>query len=38
VGTLTAFNGASLLFEMLCLIAETWSARPSGTVSPTTNG
>ena len=27
VGTLTSFNGASILFEMLCLIAEAWQAR-----------
>ena len=26
-GTLTAFNGASLLFEMLCLLAEAHAAR-----------
>lgn len=26
-GTLTAFNGASLLFEMLCLLAEAWERR-----------
>jgi len=27
VGTLTAFNGASILFEILCLLAESWQAR-----------
>jgi guanidinopropionase len=27
VGGLTAFNGASVLFEILCLLAEAWSAR-----------
>jgi len=27
VGTLTAFNGASLLFEMLCLVVEAWQRR-----------
>lgn len=27
VGTLTAFNGASLLFEILCLLTEAWGAR-----------
>ncbi len=26
-GTLTAFNGASVLFEVLCLLAEAWQAR-----------
>ena len=29
LGSLTAFNGASLLFEMLCLLAEAWDARTS---------
>lgn len=27
VGGLTAFNGASVLFEILCLLAEAWGAR-----------
>jgi guanidinopropionase len=27
VGTLTAFNGASILFEILCLLTEAWEAR-----------
>lgn len=27
VGGLTAFNGASVLFEQLCLLAEAWEAR-----------
>lgn len=27
VGSLTAFNGASILFEILCLVAESWQAR-----------
>jgi guanidinopropionase len=27
VGGLTAFNGASLLFEILCLLVEAWQAR-----------
>lgn len=27
VGTLTAFNGASILFEILCLLAEFFAAR-----------
>ena len=27
VGSLTAFNGASVLFEILCLLAEAWEAR-----------
>ncbi len=27
IGGLTAFNGASILFEILCLIAEAWQAR-----------
>jgi arginase family enzyme len=27
VGTLTAFNAASVLFEILCLLAEARSAR-----------
>jgi guanidinopropionase len=26
-GTLTAFNGASVLFEILCLLVESWEAR-----------
>jgi guanidinopropionase len=28
VGSLTAFNGASVLFEILCLLTEAWQARP----------
>ncbi|HTW69388.1 MAG TPA: agmatinase [Acetobacteraceae bacterium] len=27
IGTITAFNGASILFEILCLLAESWQAR-----------
>ncbi len=27
VGTLTAFNGASVLFELLCLLSEAWQQR-----------
>jgi guanidinopropionase len=27
VGNLTAFNGASILFEMLCLLVEAWQVR-----------
>jgi guanidinopropionase len=27
VGTITAFNAASLLFEILCLVTEAWQAR-----------
>ena len=27
VGSLTAFNGASVLFEILCLLAESWERR-----------
>ena len=27
VGSLTSFNGASLLFEILCLLVEAWQAR-----------
>jgi guanidinopropionase len=27
VGSLTAFNGASVLFEILCLLSEAWQAR-----------
>ncbi len=32
VGTITAFNAASLLFEILCLVTEAWQARkpPTG--------
>src|SRR5215469_5411764 len=30
VGTLTAFNGASLLFEILCLLVESWERRTQG--------
>lgn len=30
VGTITAFNGASILFEILCLLAEARLARQSG--------
>ena len=29
VGTLTAFNGASILFEILCLLVEARSRRPT---------
>lgn len=28
VGGITAFNGASILFEILCLVTEAWQARP----------
>lgn len=31
VGTLTAFNGASILFETLCLLTESWAARKQRT-------
>jgi guanidinopropionase len=27
VGTLTSFNGASILFETLCLLVEAWQKR-----------
>jgi guanidinopropionase len=27
VGTITSFNGASVLFEILCLLVESWQAR-----------
>jgi len=27
VGGLTAFNGASILFEILCLVVEAWQHR-----------
>jgi hypothetical protein len=27
VGTITSFNGASLLFEILCLLVEAWQKR-----------
>jgi guanidinopropionase len=27
VGSLTAFNGASVLFEILCLLTEAWGVR-----------
>ena len=30
VGTITAFNGASMLFEMLCLLVVSWQARKLG--------
>jgi guanidinopropionase len=30
-GTITAFNGASMLFEILCLVEEAWRHRTSGT-------
>jgi len=30
VGTLTSFNGASVLFEILCLIVEAWQVRRAG--------
>lgn len=33
VGNLTAFNGASVLFEMLCLLAEAWQTRQASTHS-----
>ncbi len=33
VGNLTAFNGASVLFEMLCLLAEAWQTRQAPTHS-----
>ncbi|HVC60212.1 MAG TPA: agmatinase [Acetobacteraceae bacterium] len=29
VGGLTAFNGASVLFEILCLLVEAWQGRPA---------
>ncbi len=29
VGSLTAFNGASILFEILCLLTEAWQTRKS---------
>jgi guanidinopropionase len=29
-GTLTAFNGASMLFEILCLVEEAWRKRAAG--------
>jgi guanidinopropionase len=29
-GTITAFNGASILFEILCLATEAWQARTAG--------
>ncbi len=32
-GTLTAFNGASVLFEILCLLAEARQARGAGASS-----
>ncbi|MBV8574674.1 MAG: agmatinase [Acetobacteraceae bacterium] len=38
VGSLTAFNGASLLFEMLCLLAEAWDGRTSGPGGRATTG
>ena len=31
-GTLTAFNGASILFEILCLVEEAWRKRAGGEV------
>jgi guanidinopropionase len=31
VGSLTAFNGASILFEILCLLTEAWQGRQTGT-------
>jgi guanidinopropionase len=31
VGSLTAFNGASVLFEILCLLTEAWAARQAHT-------
>ncbi|WP_325603885.1 agmatinase [Rhodopila sp.] len=33
-GTITAFNGASILFEILCLLAEAWERRRSSPVRP----
>jgi guanidinopropionase len=30
VGTITSFNGASILFEILCLLAEAWQRRSHG--------
>jgi guanidinopropionase len=27
VGTITSFNGASILFEILCLLVESWQTR-----------
>ena len=30
VGTITAFNGASILFEILCLLVESWQTRTRG--------
>jgi guanidinopropionase len=30
-GTITAFNGASILFEILCLVEEAWRQRITGT-------
>ena len=29
-GTITAFNGASILFEILCLVEEAWRKRQDG--------
>jgi hypothetical protein len=29
-GTITAFNGASMLFEILCLVEEAWRMRERG--------
>jgi guanidinopropionase len=33
VGGLTAFNGASILFELLCLLVEAWQSRHGGAQS-----
>lgn len=33
VGSLTAFNGASILFELLCLLVEAWQVRHGATRS-----
>jgi guanidinopropionase len=30
VGTITSFNGASILFEILCLLVESWQTRKRG--------
>jgi guanidinopropionase len=34
VGTITAFNGASILFEILCLVVEAWQRRRAGAADP----
>ncbi|HVZ07444.1 agmatinase [Rhodopila sp.] len=38
VGTLTAFNGASILFEILCLLAEAFQQRTRDQRSPEAGG